>query len=291
MTTSSKSDDDELDDPVMRSMRSVWVSMRDEEPPAAGMSGLLAAAREKADAMRAPTWWQRLFTQLRRPPALAFATVMLLVGGAVLVTRNVDDKVESETAAVAPPEELRVRESGENAYSRDQEAQKPAEPAIAQPTTPVDPGPAPAPEKLNPAPRPKKDVVVGGRKGGGKELRAGKHDEEDVGPNEPSRHDRFDGAAKSTFAEGTDTSGTTVLESPRVDPPKQRPAPAGEQVTITDDVRAATAPSEQLARQAESAASRGDCPAVRTIVAKLKQQDETVYKTRLAKNAAVTKCL
>lgn len=70
----------------LRAMRSVWLSMRDEDPPDGGLVDLLSAARAKADTMRAqPTLRQRLAAWVRRPPALAFATVVVLVGGAVLV--------------------------------------------------------------------------------------------------------------------------------------------------------------------------------------------------------------
>ncbi|MDQ3338564.1 MAG: hypothetical protein M4D80_25645 [Myxococcota bacterium] len=294
-------DDDDLDDASLKSMRAVWLSMRDhdQEPSAAGLSGLLAAAREQAESMREkPAWWQRLFVQLRRPPALAFATVMLLVGGAVLVTRSVDHKVPSETATVAPagPDELRSRE-----VTRDFEEEKPATlpfedqqnaPVVAQPM-PAAPAPDPAKQRVT-KPRSKKEVVAsGGGKSAGNNV-------EDVGPNEPNRSDRFDGdAAKGGFADGKDTT-TTVLESPgRVEPaPPPAPAPRtqttkepGEQVTVTDSGKSSTPPNEQLARQAESAASRSDCPAVRAIVGRLKKQDESFYKTRLGKNAAVTKCL
>ena len=280
-------DDDDIDDASLKSMRAVWLSMRDEEPPAAGMSGLLAAARERADAMRAqPTWWQRALAQLRRPPALAFATVMLLVGGAVVVTRNVDRKVESETAAVAPAEELRYRED-----TRDQEVQtQPApadkldEPALATPVVPE-------PPKPEPKPRPKREVSVG------KKPRGGAAREDVAGPNEPDRDDRFDTETKpkGDFGGGRDAT-TTVLESPgraepSTAPPPPKEAKAEERVTVTDRGTTATPPNEQLARQAESAATRGDCAAVRTIVGKLKQQDERFYKSRLGKNAAVTKCL
>jgi hypothetical protein len=259
---------------------------------------LLAAAREKAESMReTPAWWQRLFTQLRRPPALAFATVMLLVGGAVLVTRSVDHKVPSETSAVAPagPDELRSSE-----VTRNLEEEKPAEiqqnaPVIAEPTPSA---PSPEPVKQVTKPRPKKEVAAGAK------VEDTRKTIDDVGPNEPNRHDRFDSdATKSGFAEGKDTS-TTELESPgRVDPtttaqPPPEPAPrgqatqkGGEQVTVTDSGKSSTPPNEQLARQAESAASRKDCPAVRVIVGRLKKQDESFYKTRLGKNAAVTKCL
>ena len=292
-------DDDDIDDASLKSMRAVWLSMRDEDPPAAGMSGLLAAAREKADAMRAPSWWQRLFTQLRRPPALAFATVMLLVGGAVLVTRNADQKVASETADA--PAEMRSRDVTRSLdevqppAGEDQDKNRENEPALAQPVTPTDRAPEPVRQGTS-KPRPKREAAPTiNRGGGGKAI-------DDVGPNEPNRNDRFDSEApaKSGFAEeGKDTS-TTVLESPgRVEPtsvqPPPEPTPRGQvkeasaEASVTDTGK--TPPNEQLARQAESAATRGDCPAVRAIVGRLKKQDEGFYKTRLGKNAAVTKCL
>ncbi|HLL21314.1 MAG TPA: hypothetical protein VK427_04240, partial [Kofleriaceae bacterium] len=103
-------DDDDLDHASMRSMRAVWLSMRDEEPSSSGMSGLLAAAREQAEQMRArPTWSQRVLAGLRRPPALAFATVVILVGGAVVVTRNTDEPPASiADGRMAAPAQLRM---------------------------------------------------------------------------------------------------------------------------------------------------------------------------------------
>jgi hypothetical protein len=79
------------DDPRLRAMRAVWLTMRHEDPPGSGLAELLAAARAKAETMQAgPTWWQRLVAALRRPQALALATVLVLVGGAVLLGRHPD---------------------------------------------------------------------------------------------------------------------------------------------------------------------------------------------------------
>jgi hypothetical protein len=72
-------------DAQLQAMRAVWLSMREEDPPDGGLVDLLAAARAKAETMRTrPTLWQRVLAVLKRPPALAFATVVVLVGGAVL---------------------------------------------------------------------------------------------------------------------------------------------------------------------------------------------------------------
>lgn len=84
-------DDDDVrdDDPKLRAMRAVWLTMRDEDPPERGMAELLAAARVTAEAMQPrPGLWQRLVAGLRRPPVLAFATVVVLVGGAAIVVRR-----------------------------------------------------------------------------------------------------------------------------------------------------------------------------------------------------------
>jgi hypothetical protein len=83
----SPASDDEPDDPSLRSMRAVWLSMRDEEPPSSGLAELLAAARSHAAAMQPhDPWWRRALASLRRPPVLALATVVVLLGGAVLIS-------------------------------------------------------------------------------------------------------------------------------------------------------------------------------------------------------------
>jgi len=86
--------------PELRAMRSVWLAMRDEDPPERGLAELLAAARAKAETMQArPTLWQRLAAGLGRPPALALATVLVLVGGAVFLGRR---GVDAPVGARAP---------------------------------------------------------------------------------------------------------------------------------------------------------------------------------------------
>lgn len=96
----SEHDDD--DDGSLKPLRAVWLSMRDEEPPADGMAALLAAARVKADEMKArPTAWQRFVGALRRPPVLALAGVAVLISGAI-VLGNRHDEMRAPTEPAAP---------------------------------------------------------------------------------------------------------------------------------------------------------------------------------------------
>jgi hypothetical protein len=93
------------DDPQLRAMRAVWLTMRQEDPPGGGLAELLTAARAKAETMQArPTRWQRLLAGMRRPPVLALATVMVLVGGAVLLGRHADRvEVRGEVPGATSP--------------------------------------------------------------------------------------------------------------------------------------------------------------------------------------------
>jgi hypothetical protein len=77
--------------------------------------------------------------------------------------------------------------------------------------------------------------------------------------------------------------------------PRTRPA-AGETLEVTGSVGRPPAkpPSEivdQLVRQAETAAGRKDCAAVRATAQRIKKLDSNTYKTRVEKQAAIKSCL
>src|SRR5262249_30103009 len=102
----SRDDDDGAtgDDPKLRAMRAVWLEMRNEDPPDRGLTDLLAAARSKAAAMQpTPSAWQRLLAALRRPPAPALGTAMVLIAGAVLIGRRAPDERERGATTRSPP--------------------------------------------------------------------------------------------------------------------------------------------------------------------------------------------
>lgn len=100
--------DDEHDDDQLKSLRAVWLEMRDEDPPSGGLDALMAAAHSQAKMMAVtakPPWWKVLV----RPPALAFASLALVAGGVWLIghhdTRSLVEvpSTSGESAALPVP--------------------------------------------------------------------------------------------------------------------------------------------------------------------------------------------
>jgi hypothetical protein len=220
----------------LRAMRAVWLSMREEDPPDGGLVDLLAAARAKAATMRVrPTLWQRVLAVLRRPPALAFATVVVLVGGAVLfigrgrgmraelaagssgAVKSYVQPVET-TTAIAQPAAAEKEEMSAN-------VEPPAGGPRAANVEPAAGAPAASADAVAPPAAVEVEVVPGRRAG------------------------------------------------------IQR-APA----------RPKRAQLEEMYRQCESAARRGDCATVRRMVGRIAKADRD-YRARIVKEAAVAKCL
>ncbi len=178
------------EDAKLRAMRSVWLTMRDEEPSDGGLAVLMAAARSKAAELAPPTLWQRALAGLRRPPVLAFATVLVLLGGAVVVGRRVEregvpmaasPKAEAPSAAAPAGGVVQQDARLRNAAADDLEATRlhregesgaapPASPPLAEtvggdgagrarakeggPTAPAGPVPARRPAPVTSPPKP-----------------------------------------------------------------------------------------------------------------------------------------
>jgi hypothetical protein len=357
-SSSHRQDGDGLDgDPKLRAMRAVWLTMRDEEPPDRGLAELLAAARGAAETMRGrPTLWQRLVAGLRRPPALALATVMVLVGGAVILGRRGVDVPAPAASSGAPGLEVAPpaprKESGPDLRKAE---------AVAEPDGSAD-GSADGTAKVELALE-RRGAADGSMKvelaskplrpGSGKAASANASSPPPSVVVIPDRARAADGSPASGAASGVtsgaalkDTgvleAGAVAHETPRMadaprstatatdgrpsrplpastrepagpsedldgaagvanEPPPPPPIAEAEATKKADRSEAAgaghdkqqAAPAvslEQLYKQCASAARRGDCAAVRLMVGRIKKSDRS-YRTRVAKDAAVAKCL
>ena len=263
------------DEPPLGAMRAVWLAMRDEAPPERGLSELLAAARRRAEDMAEarppkPTRWQRLLAALRRPPVLALATAMVLIGGGVLIGRRVAD----------PPAARVVDAFGEPAGGPGSPPTEAASPVAPTPVAPSAPrakgwadGAGATGEPSVRDPRKKAAERVSVLRGSSSPPPRGRHGEAGSGgpvvddPPSVAASPAADRGAADSTGEGTEDAS---LSHPRGQP--SRPTPA------------------QLYEQCESAARRGDCAAVRRIVEQITRRDRA-YRDRIAKEAAVAKCL
>jgi hypothetical protein len=134
-------------------MRAVWLAMRDEDPPDRGLAELLAAARHKAEAMQPrPSAWQRLMSALRRPPVLAFATVTVLIAGAVLIGRRVPRATAPGLTATPEAEPTRPAASDPGAGSSGDALGAGRAPAGTQSTEHAAAGPGGSPAVAVPQP-------------------------------------------------------------------------------------------------------------------------------------------
>jgi hypothetical protein len=271
--------DDDADDERLRSLRAVWLSMPDEDPPERGLAELLAAARSKAEEMAEPSWWERVVAMLRRPPVLALATVMILIGGAVLVANRSDKHAEQpskqdeqkEAPASTMPEPTPAPAGGAA-------LETPSTPDLA-PASPPPPAPAQEPPARRPArPRPVENI------------------KRDKGAATQTTQDRFESSPpRIEGGKLGDTTGTSTST------PKAGPAPGPGVVDLAedDDVRLKGGESaaekkppreKQLHDQARSAATRGDCAAVRVTAQQIAKENATYFKDRVARDAALAKC-
>ncbi len=303
MTGAGGGDDDDHDlggdDESVRGMRSVWLSMRDEEPSGRGMAALMAAARAQVAATQpAPAWkraWTAVTELLRRPPVLALATIVVVAGTAALVTSHggltTEEPRAAQTAPMVAPatghddgraggllatDQVRATDKKE-AVARDAPA------AVAPGSAPVvaapAPPPPPPPPPVNHAPMKK-------------------------APSRPSPPDESRVKSKSAsgrFGANLDDESLeeqpTTLAGPSANAPMARPSAdptaPGDAAPVAPGAaqgRSETVLVQQL-RECQAAAKRGDCAAVRTMVERLRARDAAFYRTAVAKDAAIAKCL
>jgi hypothetical protein len=294
------------DDPQLTSLRAVWLNMPDEDPPERGLAELMAAARVKADEMARPSWWQRLVALLRRPPVLALATVLVLLGGAVFIGQRRDKleavpEVASEGRAQNSVEEVPPVQAVAPAQEPELERNAVPAPAMVAPAEEAAParGAPPeepklvAPERQRPArvPRPRGERTAPGRapaRTGGRGATA-HAPETTITTGTLHDKDAIDGVSFGLES----TSSAPAPESQAHEAPKA--AATAELASDADEAtstRAASPPSRaaQYLAQAKSAAARGDCAAARVLMKRAASADAAAYRKALASDAALKKC-
>jgi len=276
-------DEDDGVDRMAGSMRSMWREMPEQEPPMRGLDALMVAARTQA-AVMAPEpehepWWRRAMAMLVRPPVLAAATAVLLVGSTVMLTRRSDDAVSSPTTQT-----FGEREGG-------------AWPANAKTEGGID--------------RDGRDAAPGGNAGAAPERQPPTV----ARPLRPRPHRVAEPATPPLVTEQPAVTGQTEqhdklsVATKKEDEKQPRPGDVkqGVEVKPADQVSEADAPAvaptptalpaaalvsvDQLIKQAEVAAGRKDCAAVRVTTERIRRLDGNVYKSRVATQPAIKRCL
>lgn len=285
MSTDGESDDD----PGLQGLRSMWLSMPDEDPPARGLDALMAAARVKAEEMAKPSLWQRFAAMFARPPVLALATVVVLVGGAVLVgTRR--DEMEAQAPASrsevaitqsAPHETVPVVPAPDPAAAPAVEAEPlhnagPAGLATARPERAKAPPPA-----KRPAPR-TTDIKTATKAPPKAKASAKPMAKNDSGAD-------FEGSIGGVATGGAAPSPDMTTRD------QVAREPAGDFASSKSAEKAEPADREstvvQLHKRALAAAARGDCESARTAIKRIQAQDAAYYKSKVAGDSALRGCL
>lgn len=321
-------DDGDANDPQLQSLRAVWLAMPDEEPPQRGFAELMAAARVKAEEMATPSLWQRITALLRRPPVLALATVLVLIGGAVFIGQRKEaievDYVAEPPLAAAPTGAGSAAASAPGARSAEDEAdlEMIADPMIPEPTFEAEPRSVATPAVTR---RPKKkDRVDTGiavpQEERRRRLTAEADDSADENVEAGSRgrdiakpaesrtataSDRFAAPVakgeQGARAGGAAPSKAIVAPTTTAAPDSSREVPAP-RAPAQDSPREAPAPrattqppppsrAAQDLAQAKAAIARGDCATARTLMKRVATDDAAAYRQALANDAALKSCV
>jgi hypothetical protein len=307
----SMSEDDDPEIERLRGIRAAFREMPDEDPPERGLAELMAAARVKAGEMKPVPWWQRLAAVLRRPPVLALASVMVLIGGAVLIGRRGDEEVARPTVATESPpaaatggaapagsasagDDERVRDE-----KRDTALMTPDEPALrpelAKPakaahdapkpanSPPADPTPARVQHSARPpvltTPPPPPPPPPPATTDKGKEPSA----DRSVARSPEPKLSKDQDVHKEEWA----VQGQSETAAP---PPAQNVEP-GAVDGRRGEGSARRATPEQMLEQCRTAAGRGDCVAAKAIAARIAKDNAAFYRERVAKDAGIARCL
>lgn len=306
-------DDGEADDPALQSLRAVWLAMPDEEPPQRGLAELMAAARVKAEQMAAPTLWQRITALLRRPPVLALATVLVLIGGAVFIgqrkdTMEAEHVVSSAPRSAEPPAPASSLAPGSAAG---EQAPMLAEPMIPEPTFEAEPPPLAQPVVTRRPPPPKKarvDTAIAVPQEDRGRLAVEASDADDKSFEEGTRGRDIAKPAKARASEASDSFAAPDGKAGKDErvggaaPPAASEAP--ETTASPSSSRGASAtrapttqpspPPSRVAQDlalAKAAAARGDCTTARTLMKRVASEDAVAYRKALASDAPLKSCV
>lgn len=245
--------DEDPDDPQLKSLRAVWLAMRDsdEEPPDSGVSALMAAARSQASMMAAAKapWWKRMFEQLRRPPVLALASLLVVIGVGVVLTSHHDALEKAPTTAPVQEKEL--------------------------PPANLDVGGA---ATLPTAPGPAQDDQPHDKKALDGEPPVHRH------LTSPTRTSAGKAATPSVRSDPEPAFQTG--EGQAADAKIDAKAPKTEAATPVPPSRVLV---DQLAAQAKQAAQRGDCENAKAIATRIAGQDAAYYRDHVARE--LSSCL
>jgi hypothetical protein len=283
---------DDAEDDGLKSLRSVWLSMPDEDPPERGLADLMAAARVKATEMARPSLWQRFVDTMRRPPVLALASVMVLIGGAALVgNRSKGMDAQPTVSAPAGP-------AAANQEALDEGGATSAGSAAANqmsPSTTVAPdvvgGAAPAaepmPEETTPArppmkrPAPTAKVPSTGAAG-------------TSATTSPKSTATFERARDDADSLPTDPVEEVERKEDREDKVQTKSAttPSGTGATANGAALSATGPSPtDLHQLARKMVARGDCKAAATLTNRIAKQDPAYYKAKVVPDKTFDRCV
>jgi hypothetical protein len=289
------------DDPQLKSLRAVWLDMRDEDPPERGLAELMAAARVKAVEMREaderPTLWQRISALLRRPPVLALATAMVLLGGVVLIgTRG--EKMQAEPPSLRE-EQGTVQASGGAAVRAPVGSAAQAPAGSAAPTTgdpqlaePEIPAIVESEITENKPDKNARDVKAG------EEKRGESSRTPTTGRAKPPR--RATASSPTDNAAGADSvrapqtlDETSTYSREATSAFESEAVVGGAKGTAAPEGRAPaqTSRAPQFLAEAKAAATRGDCARAQAWLKRLAAEDANAYRKALASDSRLRSCV